>query len=266
MADRLLGRSECSECSARDAALRSAALNDYQGTLARLEAPGADLAALSGHLADLEGSTGLSADAALHERTAAVVVALRAAIADGDFTSDDEARLMGLADALGVHLGTVIGADAALLAEVQLAAVNAGRLVHVANPSIILKRGEIDYLEVEAELMKEVVDREMRGGYGGVSFRVAKGVRLNTGRIRAHSVVTGSHIEVADTGILVVTSLRVAFKGQRQALEVPHTRLLSLNAYNDGVGLVIANRAKVPVFRVANGALVVATINAAAAA
>jgi hypothetical protein len=47
------------------------------------------------------------------------------------------------------------------------------------------RRGdETVYLETFALLMKEVAIREYRGGYGGVSFRIAKGVRYSTGRTR----------------------------------------------------------------------------------
>jgi hypothetical protein len=47
------------------------------------------------------------------------------------------------------------------------------------------RRGdETVYLETFALLMKEVAIREYRGGYGGVSSRIAKGVRYSPGRTR----------------------------------------------------------------------------------
>jgi hypothetical protein len=72
------------------------------------------------------------------------------------------------------------------------------------------RRGdETVYLETFALLMKEVAIREYRGGYGGVSFRIAKGVRYSTGRTRGRSVVVGTELQEAHRGILAVTSKRV---------------------------------------------------------
>ena len=42
--------------------------------------------------------------------------------------------------------------------------------------------------------MKEVIDREFRGGSRGVSVPIAKGVRFRTGSFRGKSVVGGSHM------------------------------------------------------------------------
>jgi hypothetical protein len=42
--------------------------------------------------------------------------------------------------------------------------------------------------------MREVIDREFRGGSRGVSVPIAKGVRFRTGSFRGKSVVGGSHM------------------------------------------------------------------------
>ena len=224
------------------------------------------MAGLATHLPDLEAAAGLSVAEGVDRRLASVAGVLHAAATDGIFTIAEDEHALAMSEALDVDINSAILRQPGLLGELQVASVNAGRLTPVPSPSIILKKGETDWLEVPAALLKEVVDREMRGGYSGVSFRVAKGVRVHTGGMRAHSVVTGTHIEIADQGTLVVTSTRIVFRGMRQGLEVPYSRLLSVNGYNDGVGLVVSNRAKVPVFQLANGPLVVATINAAAGA
>jgi hypothetical protein len=67
--------------------------------------------------------------------------------------------------------------------------------------------------------MKEVVDREMRGGSTGVNVRMAKGVTYRVGRVRARSVVVGSHLDPADSGDLVVTDRRAVFMGAKKTLE-----------------------------------------------
>jgi hypothetical protein len=98
----------------------------------------------------------------------------------------------------------------------------------------------------------------------GVSFRVAKGVRFRTGAFRARSVVIGTSLVEADRGTLTITSLRTVFSGQRKTLDLPHSKLVNLNVYTDGISFNMSNRQTVPLFRVQNGQVVAAIINAAA--
>jgi hypothetical protein len=89
------------------------------------------------------------------------------------------------------------------------------------------RRGdETVYLETFALLMKEVAIREYRGGYGGVSFRIAKGVRYSTGRTRGRSVVVGTELQEAHRGILAVTSKRAAFLGGKKTMGFPYPKLM----------------------------------------
>src|SRR5258708_21753551 len=99
--------------------------------------------------------------------------------------------------------------------------------------------------------MKDVVDREYRGGHRGMSFRVARGVRYYTGSSRAKMVTVGSHLEVADRGTLTVTSQRTIFTGLRRTIEIPHKRVVQIVQMLNGVQLHASNRANPPLFRVA---------------
>jgi len=148
-----------------------------------------------------------------------------------------------------------------------IASVNDGRLPDLAGSEpaapVMLKGGETAHWMVAASLMKEVGQREMRGGGSGVSFRVAKGVRFHTGVFRAKSVVVGTSLEPADAGVLTVTSLRTVFTGQRMTLDLPHAKLAHLNVFTDGISFNMSNRQTVPLFKVPNGQVVAAMINAA---
>ena len=149
----------------------------------------------------------------------------------------------------------------------QVARINDGRLpvVPAGQSHVIEKRGESVHEEVAASLLKEVIDREFRGGSRGVSIPIVKGVRYRAGSFRGKSVVVGSHLEAADTGMLTVTSTRVVFTGNRKTLEVPFAKLISIDAYNDGVRLHASNRQNAPLFRMSEGSapVVAATINMA---
>ena len=148
-----------------------------------------------------------------------------------------------------------------------IASVNDGRLPDLAGSEpaapVMLKGGETAHWMVAASLMKEVGQREMRGGGSGVSFRVAKGVRFHTGAFRAKSVVVRTSLEAADAGVLTVTSLRTVFTGQRKTLDLPHAKLAHLNVFTDGISFNMSNRQTAPLFKVPNGQVVAAMINAA---
>jgi hypothetical protein len=112
--------------------------------------------------------------------------------------------------------------------------------------------------------MKEVVDREFRGGSQGVSIPLGHGVRYRTGAFRGKSVVVGSHLTVADTGPIVITSQRIVFLGQRKTIETPYTKLVGIDAFSDGVRIHASNRQTTPLFKVGiDGEVIAATIHAA---
>jgi len=129
--------------------------------------------------------------------------------------------------------------------------VDEGRLPVVEDIHLALRRKEVPHLQLQAELMKDVVDREYRGRNSGVSFRIAKGVRYHTGSSRGHLVTVGSHLEVADRGQLTVTSQRTVFTGFRRTIEIPHSRVVQVVAFVNGVQLHASNRVNPPLFRVA---------------
>jgi hypothetical protein len=112
--------------------------------------------------------------------------------------------------------------------------------------------------------MKEVALREWRGGSSGVSFRIAKGVSYRTGAIRGKSVVVGTELQVADSGVLAVTSQRIAYMGNK-TIELPYAKLMNLDVFSDGVRVHASNRQNAPLFKVDPGVgeVIAATVNAA---
>jgi hypothetical protein len=96
-----------------------------------------------------------------------------------------------------------------------------------------------------------------------MSFRVMKGVSYRVGSFRGRSVEIGRSIEVADSGTLFVTSHRVVYTGLRKSVEVPYPKMLDLNVYTDAVQFHVSGRQTPSMFRVADGPLIAAAINAA---
>jgi hypothetical protein len=189
-------------------------------------------------------------------------------LADDLLSTTEEARWQGVGDALGVSQADLNQPEfKGLLVRLTIARINDGRLPEVpaGQAHLMAKRGEIVHLETAAALMKEVIDREFRGGSRGVSVPIAKGVRFRTGSFRGKSVVVGSHLEAADTGIISVSSKRVVFMGTRKTLDTPYAKLASLDAFSDGIRIHASNRQGAPLFRLPVGGQVVAAAIQAAA-
>jgi hypothetical protein len=189
--------------------------------------------------------------------------ALETVLADDLVTQTEEDRLESVASLVGIDASTWRAAGPDLGGRFLIARINDGRLPQLDVANVLLKKGEIAHMEIQARLMKEVVDRETRGAYSGVSFRVAKGVRFNTGSYRGHSVVVGSQMVEADQGPLTLTSMRAVFCGLRKTLELPYSKLLSVNVFTDGVQFQMSNRQSAPLFCVPDGQVAAAVINGA---
>ena len=78
--------------------------------------------------------------------------------------------------------------------------------------------------------------RTSSGGYGGTSFRVTKGIRVNTGRFSSTSL---SHEELKniDGGDLVVTNRRLFFAGNQRTANVIFKKIVSIEPYSNGIVL-----------------------------
>jgi hypothetical protein len=144
-----------------------------------------------------------------------------------------------------------------------IAMVNDGRLPETTDAPIVLKRGEVLHLAEKAALLKEVIQREFQAGSRGVSFRVMKGVSYRVGSTRGKMVEVGRTLEAVDEGDLCITSSRVVFTGLRKTMEMPYTKLIDLNVYTDAIQIHLSNRQNPPMFRVTDGPMVAAAINAA---
>ena len=169
-----------------------------------------------------------------------------------------------MAEALGIGQSDFQTIFSDVRNRLVIAQVNDGRLGAISEPHLMTKKDEIVHLETEASLMKEVAVREWRGGSSGVSFRIAKGVSYRTGAIRGKSVVVGTELQVADSGILAVTSQRIAYLGNK-TIELSYAKLMNLDVFSDGVRVHVSNRQNAPLFKVDPGVgeVVAATVNAA---
>lgn len=77
---------------------------------------------------------------------------------------------------------------------------------------------------------------EWVGRSAGVSFRVAKGIRVRTGGSRGHKV-SHSQMDYKGRVDLVFTTQGFSFVGAADAARIPLSRILAFQTYSDGFGL-----------------------------
>jgi hypothetical protein len=188
------------------------------------------------------------------EAWAVMTVALRDVLTDDVLTELEETHIARLSLSLGIQQWGVDlpHRNFALFEEVMAARINDGRPIESGSAPLMTQPGETAfYPTFSVALMKEVVDREFRGGAHGVSVRIAKGVTYRVGQVRGHSAAVGSHLEAQDYGDLVVTDRRAVFMGNKKTLEYRRDRLVGLAQYTDGLRLSVSNRQAASLFRFA---------------
>lgn len=148
--------------------------------------------------------------------------------------------------------------------EIMTARANTGRLEPIDDHELLVKGGEEVYLEVVASKTKEVVVKEYQAGYAGVSYKISKNMRVNTGGARGRMVPVGTEIQVEDVGILSITNQRVVFMGSKKTQEFLYSKLVGINMFEEGLTLGVSNRQTSSSFQLDYPQLVAATIGAAA--
>jgi hypothetical protein len=226
--------------------------------------PGADIEALTQQIeqASIAGRVDEK------QRQTVQLEAFRAAVAlivaDDLVTEDEEEIINGTAEALGISNEMLNQQAMPELYSIMIARANAGRLEPAKEHELMAQPGEVVYFEAVATLLKEVVIKEYRGGYGGVSFKVAKGVRINTGQTRGRMVPVGTQIQAADAGIFSITDRRAVYAGQRKTFEFKYDKLVGVHLYDDALTLQVSNRQTPSTFEFDRSDLIAALINSAA--
>ncbi len=89
--------------------------------------------------------------------------------------------------------------------------------------------------------------RQTSGVYGGPSIRVAKGVSFRVGGVQARSE---SHEELRqiDSGVLTLTTGRLIFAGRKRTTNIDLKKVLSIEAYKDGIASQRENKQKTEYF------------------
>ena len=125
---------------------------------------------------------------------------------------------------------------------------NTAEPVLEAAQNLMLKKGEYPLLSLNNITLKEPRSvRVTHGGYAGPRIRVAKGVSFNLGAFGASSE-SHEEIKVIDNGNLLLTNKRLIFSGSKRSINIQLKKIISIDAYGDGIALRRENKQKTEYF------------------
>ncbi len=126
---------------------------------------------------------------------------------------------------------------------------------------VILKRGEEPVLVMPNITFREPhAVRTSVAGYGGPTFRIAKGVSFRLGGASSRSV-SHDEIQKIDTGTLTITNKRLIFTGSMKTLNYNLSKILSITEFKDAVGIQRDNKQKTEYFTDCDRSILNYTIN-----
>jgi len=113
---------------------------------------------------------------------------------------------------------------------------------------VILRLGSVALKEFRSD------GSSFAGGYGGVSFRVAKGIRANVGGMKGSSQRNPEVSTVLDLGEVTFTNQRIVFAGDNMVREFDLDKVVNMEVGPNGVTLEISvsNRQKTSILEAAN--------------
>lgn len=92
----------------------------------------------------------------------------------------------------------------------------------------------VAYLQQVAYLENVRAPARYSGGYGGVSFPLFGGLRVNTGRMGGKRIPGEESITVTDEGNALVTNSRIMFVGSKRTHEWEFAKMVSASHHADG--------------------------------
>ena len=95
--------------------------------------------------------------------------------------------------------------------------------------SLVLKSGEFAIARIENSGLLETTraPATYQGGYGGVSFPLFGGIRLNTGGVRGKRIPGEESLSFVEEGDTVITNKRAVFLGAKNTVEWPFARVVA---------------------------------------
>lgn len=101
----------------------------------------------------------------------------------------------------------------------------------------MLKTSEIPVGLIQGAGYVELVKApaQYQAGYGGVSFPLFGGIRLNTGGIKGKRIPGAESMDLTDTGTALITNSRVMFQGQKRTHEWKFEKMMAMSHLPGGI-------------------------------
>jgi hypothetical protein len=95
--------------------------------------------------------------------------------------------------------------------------------------SLVLKSGEFAIAKISGSALLETqrAPATYQGGYGGVSFPLFGGIRLNTGGVRGKRITGDESLGYVEDGETVITNKRAVFLGANNTVEWPFAKVIA---------------------------------------
>jgi hypothetical protein len=205
---------------------------------------GTSVPTLQDRLSQLAAQSYITADKV---RRALVVGWGRAAgdlIQRGILSEDAERRLLTFSSSLSLtqaDLDVVDGSWSRLVKAAIIREVTEGKLpsrfkLNGPPPFNLVKSEQIVWAFSGCQYYEDRIHRTRVGGYQGISVRVVKGVYYHVGGFHGRSVETHS-MDKIDTGVMGITNKNIYFAGKVKIFRVPYAKVVSFDAYSDGIGI-----------------------------
>ncbi|MCD6568255.1 MAG: hypothetical protein J7K94_05940, partial [Dehalococcoidia bacterium] len=116
------------------------------------------------------------------------------------------------------------------------------------NSQVLLKRKEeLEVVLPDMALWEPRSVRQNVGGYGGPSFRIAKGVSWRLGAFKAQSE-SHEELRAIDQGRFTLTNKRLVFSGAKRTVDINLNKIISIEPYSDGIAVRTSGRQKAQYF------------------
>ena len=114
--------------------------------------------------------------------------------------------------------------------------------------SVLLKRKEeLQVVLPNMALWEPRSVRQSVGGYGGPSFRIAKGIYWRLGAFKARSE-SHEELRTIDQGRFTLTNKRLIFSGAKRTVDINLNKVVSIEPYSDGIAVRTSGRQKTQYF------------------
>jgi hypothetical protein len=165
------------------------------------------------------------------------------ALDDGQLSQSEEENLIGIMNSFGLK---ELGANSDELYQRLFKLSRLRRLttgedltglkVDVPVP-FKMGRGEaLLWVTPNVKLHEVVVERSIKGGSLGASFRIAKGVYIRPSAFQARPVQSET-MKITDLGVVFLTNKNLAFTGSKRNMKLRFTSLAKISPFSDGLEL-----------------------------